>query len=234
MATKNNFQLSIFNFSLFFKEWIKSRWVLLVTLLVFAGIIAYTFITMSTELRVLGADVVWESIIQKGITHFDYLKYLCLLAGVMLAVVQYAPEMTNKRLKLTLHLPLPEYRIVLSMLLFGMVSLAVLFLLVYGAVSIGVNSYYPVEIAQWNLAALLPWLWGGLAAYLLTAWISIEPVWRQRLFDTVIALCLLKLFYFDELPGAYAPLLPWLAGLCAAGITFTFYSIIRFKEGALS
>ncbi|MDR3133939.1 MAG: hypothetical protein LBU42_07980 [Prevotellaceae bacterium] len=217
--------------SLFFKEWIKSRWALLVTLLAFAGIIAYTFIYMSTELRVLGAGTVWESIIQKGVTHFDYLKYLCLLAGVLLAVVQYAPEMVNKRLKLTLHLPLPEYRIVLSMLLFGILSLAALFLLVYAAVGVGVNRYYPAEITQWNLAAILPWLWGGLAAYLLTAWIIIEPVWKQRLWNILMALCLLKLFYFDEIPNAYAPLLPYLITFCALGITFTFYSLIRFKDG---
>jgi hypothetical protein len=219
------------NYSLFFKEWIKSRWALLVMLLVFAGIIAYTFIIMSTELRVLGAGVVWESIIQKGITHFDYLKYLFLLAGILLAVVQYVPEMINKRLKLTLHLPLPEYRIVFSMLLFGILSLAVLFLLVYGAVSIGVNSYYPVEITQWNLAAILPWLCGGFAAYLLTTWISIEPVWKQRLLNIVIALCLLRLFYFDEIPGAYTPLLPYLILFCILSMAFTFYSIARFKNG---
>jgi hypothetical protein len=146
-------------------------------------------------------------------------------------VVQYAPEMVNKRLKLTLHLPLPEYRIVLSMLFFGILSLAVLFLLVYGTVCIGVNRYYPVEITQWNLAAILPWLWGGIAAYLLTAWISIEPVWKQRLWNIVIALCLLRLFYFDELPGAYAPLLPYLILFCILSAAFTFYSIARFKEG---
>jgi hypothetical protein len=217
--------------SLFFKEWVKSRWALLVTFLVFAGVIAYTFIIMSTELRVLGAGTVWESIIQKGITHFDYLKYLFLLAGVLLAVVQYAPEMVNKRLKLTLHLPLPDYRIILAMLLYGLLSLAALFLPVYAAVCAGISGYYPAEITAWNLAALLPWLWGGFAAYLLTAWISIEPVWKQRLWNTLAAGCLLKLFYFDELPGAYAPLLPYLMLFCLFGVTFTFYSVIRFKEG---
>ncbi|MDR0667011.1 MAG: hypothetical protein LBF90_00130 [Prevotellaceae bacterium] len=217
--------------SLFFKEWIKTRWALLVTLLVLAGVIAYTLIAMSTELRVLGAGVVWESLIQKGITHFDDLKYLYLLAGMLLAAVQYAPEMTNKRLKLTLHLPLPEYAIILTMLLFGLLSLTAIFLLTYGAVSVGINSYYPVEIAQWNLAAILPWLWGGLAAYLLTTWICIEPIWRQRLFNGVLALCLLELFYFDELPGAYTSLMPWLAALCLCSIAFIFYSVARFKEG---
>jgi lysylphosphatidylglycerol synthetase-like protein (DUF2156 family) len=218
--------------SLFFKEWIKSRWALLVTLLVFAGVITYTFIAMSTELRILGAGTVWESIIMKGITYFDYLKYLFLLAGVLLAVVQYAPEMVNRRLKLTLHLPLPEYRIILSMLLFGVLSLAVLFLLVQGAVRTGMNRYYPVEITQWSLAAMLPWLWGGFAAYLLTVWISIEPAWRQRLFNIAIAICLLRLFYFDEIPGAYTPLLPYLIAYCFLSPAFTFYSVVRFKEGA--
>ncbi|MDR1680438.1 MAG: hypothetical protein LBS12_01450 [Prevotellaceae bacterium] len=231
MESKHNFQRPTFTFQLFFKEWIKSRWALLVTLLAFVGIITYTFIGMSTELRVLGAGTVWESIVMKGIIYFDSLKYLFLLAGVLLAVVQYTPEMINKRLKLTLHLPLPERRIVLSMLLYGLLALAVLFLLVYGAVRIGVGRYYPVEITQWNLAAILPWLWGGIAAYLLTAWITIEPAWKQRLCNGLVALCLLRLFYFDELPGAYAPLLPFLITLIVLSVSFSFYSIIRFKEG---
>jgi hypothetical protein len=217
--------------SLFFKEYLKLRRVLVVLFLAFAGVIVYTFIMMSAELRVLGAGMVWDSVVQKGIVHFDGLRYLFLGAGVLGAVAQYTPEMVNKRLKLTLHLPLREGRIVLLMLLFGVGCLVVLFLLVYVAVCVGVSRYYPVEVTRWNLGAMLPWLWGGVAGYLLTAWVTVEPVWRQRVWNGVVSLCLLRLFYFDVLPGAYGCLLPVLVGCCGAGVLFVFYSVARFKEG---
>jgi hypothetical protein len=217
--------------SLFFKEWIKSRWALLVTLVVFAGVLAYSFISVSTGLRLIGAGVLWENIVQKGITNFDYTKYLPLLAGVLLALVQYAPEITNKRFKLTLHLPLPEYKTMLLMLAFGVGSLAVLFLATYVTIAVGLGAYFPTEIVQWNLSAVAPWLWGGIAAYLLAAWACLEPVWRQRVFDALIACGLLALFYFDVTPGAYAPFLPGLIILIALSVSFSFYSLIRFKDG---
>jgi hypothetical protein len=226
-----DFQLSIFNFQLFFKEWIKSRWALLIIFVVFAGVVTYSFISVSTTLRLVGASQVWEGIVQKGITCFDYVKFLPLLAGVLLAVVQYAPEVINKRFKLTLHLPLPEYRIMLTMLLFGVLGLAVIFLLAYFVIAVGLSGYFPAEIVQWNLDAVRPWLWGGIAAYLLSAWACLEPVWRQRVFDALIACGLLALFYFDEIPGAYAPFLPCLLTLIVLSVSFSFYSLIRFKDG---
>ena len=226
-----NSQLSTLNSPLFYKEWIKSRWALLIILLIFAGVLAYSFISVSTSLRLIGAGLVWENIVQKGITCFDYAKFLPLLAGVLLAVVQYAPEMINKRLKLTLHLPLPEYKIMLAMLTFGVFSLAVIFLASYFAIAIGLSSYFPAEIVHWNLAAVAPWLWGGIAAYLLSVWVCLEPVWRQRVFDALIACGLVALFYFSAIPGAYAPFLPCLLILVALSVSFSFYSLIRFKDG---
>jgi hypothetical protein len=231
MDTKHNFQFSTFNFQLFFKEWIKSRWALLIILVVFAGVMVYSFISISTALRLMGAGQVWEGIVQKGFTYFDYVKFLPLLAGVLLAVVQYAPEVINKRFKLTLHLPLPEYKIMLTMLLFGVLGLAVIFLATYFAIAIGLSGYFPTEIVQWNLDAVRPWLWGGIAAYLLSAWACLEPVWRQRVFDALIACGLLALFYFGAIPGAYAPFLPILVVLIALSVSFSFYSLIRFKDG---
>ncbi len=217
--------------SIFYKEWIKSRWALLVLLCVFSGMMAYTFMTMARDVRVSGYSEVWEMIVQKGLTHVDYLKYLPLLAGVCLAVIQYAPEMSNKRLKLTLHLPLKESSIMLAMMSFGIIYLAVLFALCYIFTGVGISVYFNSEVVQWNLAALQPWLWSGLLAYILAAWICLEPVWKQRIFDGLMAIATLAMFYFNVIPGAYTPFLPCLIALVVVSISFTFYSLIRFKDG---
>jgi hypothetical protein len=186
---------------------------------------------IAQELRLLGAGNVWEDILQKGTTHFGLLKFLPLAAGVALALAQFVPEMVSKRLKLTLHLPMPESKIMLTMLTFGLMSLLALFGISLLAITLGLQAYFPPEITCWNLSALHPWWWGGAAAYLLTAWICLEPTWRQRIINGVIAILLLSLFHFKAMPEAYTPLLPYLIVVVVLSLSFSFVSLTRFKEG---
>lgn len=219
--------------SLYYKEWLKSRWILLIILLVFTGVVLYSFVNISQNLRVGGVNSVWDMIVQKGVFYFGYIKYLPLMAGILLAITQYAPEMTNKRLKLTLHLPLAESKIMLSMLSFGIINLAIIFLLVYSVIYFGTLSYFPAEIAYWNAIITLPWLLGGLTTYLLTAWICIEPVWKQRILNSIIAILIIAVFYFEATPGAYTPSMIYLIGITVLSTVFSFYSLARFKDGEL-
>lgn len=219
--------------SLYYKEWHKSRWTLLIILLTFIGVILYSFINISQNLRVGGVDQVWDLIVQKGIYYFGYIKYLPLMAGVLLAITQYVPEMSNKRLKLTLHLPIPESKIMLTMLSYGIINLCIIFILAYSAIYIGTRYYFPSEIACWNAVVTLPWLLGGITTYLLTAWICIEPVWKQRILNGVLAIIIVALFYFDATPGAYSTSIIYLLIITVMSITFSFYSLIRFKDGEL-
>ena len=155
------------------------------------------------------------------------------MAGILLAVTQYVPEMSNKRLKLTLHLPLPESKIMLIMLSYGIVNLIILFALAYCVIYLGTRCYFPTEIAYWNATITIPWLLGGIAAYLLTTWVCMEPVWKQRALNAVIAVLITSLFYFDAIPGAYNPSMLYLGIITILSITFSFYSLIRFKDGEL-
>jgi|AGTN01.1.fsa_nt_gi hypothetical protein len=217
--------------SILFKEYIKCRWLLLVMSVVLAGGIGYVLIDVSRMIRLSSATQIWEMVIQNGVTFVELFNFLPLIGGVLLGVVQFVPEMINKRLKLTLHLPMAESKILLSMLMFGLISLMVLFALTYTAVSVGLRNYFSYEIVHWNLHMLLPWLLGGIISYLITAWICMEPVWKQRIFDAVIGVLMVSLFYLKAVPGAYGPLLGYLVVLTIASISFSFYSLIRFKDG---
>lgn len=217
--------------SIFYKEWIKSRWVLLIVAVVFACVLTYSFMSLSRNFRLMGADEYWEMVVQKEITSMGYIKYLPLLAGILLALAQFTPEMTNKRLKLTLHLPLSESKIILTMLSFGIGSLAVLFILTYVTSSIGLSNFFAREIVCWNLAELYPWLLGGIASYLFSVWICLEPVWKQRVLKAILALCGISLYYQSEMLGAYAPFIAWLILLMVLSPAFVFHSLIRFKDG---
>ena len=68
-------------------------------------------------------------------------------------------------------------------------------------------------------------------AYLLTAWIILEPTWLQRICNAIIALLLLSLFITEGVPGAFTPMLSYLCGAIIILFLFPKISIRRFKQG---
>ena len=219
--------------ALFYKEWIKTRKVNWVVAVIFAALIAYTFINTAQMFRIGGAVMTWNNVILKDmpIVH-DAFKWLPLLAGLFVGFAQFVPEMINKRLKLTLHLPLPEVNTIAILLFYGLLVLSVVFLFTYIVLSVGLSLYYPYEIIVNMTERIAPWFVGGLVSYLLVGWVCIEPVWRQRLFNVLISLCLLSFFYIGVNSGSYNPFLIYLIFVSVLIFSFPFYSTIRFKEGA--
>lgn len=218
--------------SLFYKEWIKTRRILLLSVAVFAAFIIYIFINIEQSFRISGATQVWTDIILKDISIFSKIQWLPLVLSILFGLSQFAPEMSNKRLKLTLHLPMPENKIIFSMLAFGLVSLLVLYTITYLAIIGGMSVYYPTEIIASTAKVSLPWFLAGLASYLFVAWICIEPVWRQRVFNSLIAVYSLTFFMITAKSGALMPFIPYLVITIVVISLFSFYSVCRFKEGA--
>lgn len=211
----------------------KTRTAILLSTAVIAGFIVYTFINTGQIFRVSGAIEVWYSVITKDMPLIGgVMRWLPLLAGLMLAAAQFVPEMTNKRLKLTMHLPLPEGRIVASMLAYGTAALLFVFIVTYAVFISGFSFYYPREMISGAILMSLPWFMAGLCGYFLAAWICFEPSWRHRIFNALAGVSFLAFFFIGANSGAYAPMLPWLAVLTAVSFTFPFYSAARFKDGA--
>ena len=219
--------------ALFYKEWIKTRRIILLIGVILFALIIYTFINTGQMFRVGGAVQTWSNIILKDMSLLpEIIKWFPLLAGCLLGLVQFVPEMTDKRLKLTLHLPLPETKILSSMLMYGILVLSGLYIFLYLILFGGLQMYYASEIISAMTWRILPWLLAGVVSYLFIAWICLEPVWRQRMFNALIAIGGLALFYIDAKSGAYIFFVPYLIIIAIAGFYFPFYSTARFKDGA--
>ncbi len=219
--------------AIFYKEWIKTRMSVLVMAAVMAAAVIYSFINTAQEFRVVGAVAVWNNIITKD-THLlpGLIQWVPVLMGLMLALAQFVPEMTDKRLKLTLHLPAPESRIMSLLLTYGATVLVSVFILSYAALVAGMSRWYPAEMISGMCLRSLPWFIGGWCAYLLTAWICLEPIWKHKVFDALAGVCLCSFFFFRGMTGSYLPFLPYLIVFAIACFAFPFYSAARFKEGA--
>ena len=113
--------------AIFYKEWIKTRWYLLLALVVTVGFAGYSMLRINRVVTLKGVEHVWEVMLQRDAVFVDLLQYIPLLAGILLAVVQFVPEMHRKCLKLTLHLPYSQLRMVMLMLLYGLLVLLVCF-----------------------------------------------------------------------------------------------------------
>ena len=167
--------------SLLFKEWLKVRW----TFLSLSGIsivaILYIFLNVSYGIEINGAVNFWAYIIYRKYAFASDLVYMPFIIGVVLGIVQFYPEINSGRLKLTLHLPMKENKILLSLVsIVGglLLLLFVLNLLIFVLVS---NSFFPHEITESNLLTLIPAYNAGMIGYFATVTIMVEPVWSRRI-----------------------------------------------------
>lgn len=218
--------------SIFYKEWIKTRWYLLAAALVIAVMTGVTLLQLGKTVEIRGRDLVWRMLILKDTVLVESLRFIPLVVGALLATVQFIPEITHKQLKLTLHLPYPQKRMVLMMYLWGIVALLVLFLLQGGALAGVFRSWVAPELVRRVIATTLPWYLAGLAAYLWVAAICLEPTWKYRILLLLILAGVVYLLFLSSVPEAYNGILAALAVYVALGQVLVFHSIARFKEGA--
>ena len=217
--------------AIFYKEWIKMRWFCLVAALFLAGFTAYALLRVQRVITFKGAAHIWEVMLEKEVVFVDILQYLPVLLGVLLALVQFIPEMTHKRLKLTLHLPFPQRKMILLMMGVGLAALAVLSAVQAFVLWRYFHTLLAPELVSRILLTLLPWYLAGLALYPLAAWVCLEPTWRRRVADILVAVGVCRLFFLSETPQAYDGMLPWLLALLLCVLFFPLLSVYRFKQG---
>ena len=217
--------------AIFYKEWIKMRWFCLVAALFRAGFTAYALLRVQRVITFKGAAHIWEVMLEKEVVFIDILQYLPVLLGVLLALVQFIPEMTHKRLKLTLHLPFPQRKMILLMMGVGLAALAVLSAVQAFVLWCYFHTLLAPELVSRILLTSLPWYLAGLALYPLAAWVCLEPTWRRRVADILVAVGVCRLFFLSETPQAYDGMLPWLLALLLCVLFFPLLSVYRFKQG---
>ena len=217
--------------AIFYKEWIKTRWYLLLALLVTLGFAGYSMLRINRVASMKGVEHVWEVMLARDTVFVDLLEFIPLLVGILLALVQFVPEMHHKCLKLTLHLPYPQLRMINLMLLYGLVVLLICFAANYLLMTVYMQGVLAPELYSRILLTVLPWYLAGIAAYLRISWICLEPTWKRRVLTLLISVLLLRIFFLAPAPEAYNAFLPWLAIYTLLTASLSWLSIARFKVG---
>lgn len=216
---------------IFYKEWLKTRWFLMAAFVVLAALTGFCLLNLGKTAQLRGIDTLWNLMIEKDTVLVETLRWLPLAAGVLLAVVQFLPEVARKRLKLTLHLPYPQSRMIFDMYLYGVVALAILFGIQALCLTVALRGWLVGELVARILRTVAVWYLAGLAAYLWVAAVCIEPTWRMRI-GLLLLLCgLVHLFTLSSVPEAYNGFLPWLFLYVLGGQLLIYLGVARFKEG---
>ncbi len=78
--------------AIFYKEWIKTRWYLLLATLFMIGITGYSMLRIGRTIAIQGIDHLWVVMVQKDAIFIDLLQFVPLLTGILLAAVQFFPR----------------------------------------------------------------------------------------------------------------------------------------------
>ncbi|MFI3287146.1 MAG: ABC transporter permease [Rikenellaceae bacterium] len=216
--------------AIFYKESIKTRRITLLSIILALVLLGYMWLTTSEIFRSNGAVEIWNSAIGGKFDVISLWLYLYpVVVALMIGALQFTSETTDKRLKLTLHLPYSETKIISSLYAFGLRNITVLsggfFLVLY----IILSHYYPSEIIAVSALRFLGYFLLALGVYFALAWIIVEPIWKKRIIGGVAAFAILSFFY-DLAPSPLAIVLFVLVDILL--VFAAFNAVLRFKDGA--
>lgn len=217
--------------AILYKEWIKMRALLPVAAVAVLGFTVYALLRVERAVDFRGAAHVWQIMIDKETVFIEPLRLLPALAGIAAALVQFIPEMSQRRLKLTLHLPFPQRGMILVMAAAGLGALAVLFAAQAAMVWGYMHRLLAPELTARAMMTAVPWWAAGLTLYMLTAWICLEPTWRRRVLYLLMTAGVARMFFLSDVPRAYDGMLPWIAALWLFSLLLPLLSVDRFKQG---
>lgn len=219
--------------SIVYKEWIKTRWFLLILTILGLISVGIIFLRVKHNIAFNEAHNYWYLILFQNQLYFKSLKFVPLAIGLVISLVQYIPEIMNRRIKLTFHLPVNENRALLMMLAYGTGMLLLSFALIFIVFLIFSNYYFAIEIVRAAVISITPWFLAGLSAYFLAALIILEAVWKYRIFYFLASSAFI-LFYFERSVGGGYALVNWklaiLTVLISLSLTFSAY---RFRKGEM-
>ena len=217
--------------AIFIKEWLKTRLAACLIFVVAVGVVIYLLLALRSTMATSGAVETIATMIGRDMIFVNLMQFIPMLCAICLTVVQWLPEMQLKRIKLTLHLPVPYTQSIGLMLLYGVAVLAVVSVADLALLWAVESLWLPAELIRHTLLTMLTWHIAGLMAYLLVSWIILEPVWRMRVAEMAVAVPLLALFFLTPQPEVYNRFLPLLGLLTVLCGLLPFYSIYRFKTG---
>ena len=219
--------------AILYKEWIKLRWAVIVIAGLTVLSLAYSIGMINYYVEFQGAFQNWMYVFGKSLLlkNIVFVKVLPLITGLAFALLQFVPEMTNKRMRLSYHLPISEKKLLLASVGIGYLFLLIEIVILFLGLWLVVSMTYPAEMVQKALMSTVPWFLGGSAMYFMASFIILEPTWLHRIIYGIAAYGLIELNFRASTYDQYQRL--WVLILLVAVMPLTvMFAGHRFRRGS--
>lgn len=219
---------------LFYKEWIKTRAAFFGTLIVGIGVVFYLFIGVENRITLMGAKgyTLYMLYNNPPVIYYGLLRYVPLLAAVCIGVSQYAPEVAQRRIRLTLHLPIGNRTLIAGMALYGLLLITLFNAIVLALFCFKNSALFPTEVTVPVRETVLGWFLAAYWVYNYIAFTALEPNRMRQLFYALTGIVVLSLYFYDvPFHGAYSGSMPVLALLALLSCPLVLFSGYRLNKG---
>ncbi|MDP7592688.1 MAG: hypothetical protein QF552_08340 [Litorilituus sp.] len=213
-----------------YKEWIKLR----TPLIILFTLQLLWLLRLGFFLNANRSDnniMMWFDWMWGGKLFFSGFSPLPAIIAFVIALAQFLPETRDKRLKLMLHLPLSQYRVIASHLLIGLAALFTLCLIAACIITSYIYLWFPAFLILPALLSILPWCLAGVCIYSLTAMAVMEGKVLYRITYSSIIAGLFLWFTRADYHLWYGSALPWLAVVTLFTLPLPLLSVQRFRQG---
>lgn len=217
--------------ALIYKEWLKTKWFIVAIITINIALLLYSCFSTLHIFRLANIYSVWDVIVNRNQFLFSNLRYLPIISAMLLATAQYIPEVSKKRLKLTLHLPINQTKALFSMIGFGIVVLMITFIFQSSILFVFTQKYFATEIVKSIFSTIFPWYMAGISSYVLIAFICLEPTWRNRVVYSLITIAIADVFLLSDFPESYSKIWYITVAIFLIVLPLPMLSIKRFKKG---
>lgn len=217
--------------ALFYKEWIKTRKIVIFLLLAIIAVSTYMIIDNLRVFKLVGLVHIWDVIVNKNSFIFKLLNFIPVSVGVILALSQFFIEYSHRRIKLSLHLPLKESKLITILISYGLVILVSLYAVQLLILGIFMHLHFAHEIVLHYFYTITPWYLAGFCAYALVSYVCLEPIAVRKFILSLFSLAYMYLFFLEGTPGAYSNFLCFLTLYSFIPYTFIYVSAWRLKFG---
>lgn len=192
-------------------------------------LMGHLWMSVSALFRKEHAEMFWYQAMQLGLPFYQSLRLAPLLTGAALAALQFAPEMKNERLRLSLHLPIGTASLIAAHLAAGLAALAAC-LSIQGLGILGIlQRWFPMEMLAHVLQQWAPWAVAGAISYLGGALTLLEPSFPRRMANLALAAGLAALPFWPSLAAGGASCL-WMLFAAALLAVAVLHPAYRYRH----
>ncbi|WP_026803493.1 DUF4857 domain-containing protein [Aliarcobacter lanthieri] len=186
------------------KELIKLKYFLLLSTIFYIVLLAYYYFNLNFSFSTIEPEsMMWYKFAQLEDKPYSYFLYFYILYGISYAFTQFLPEVIQKRVKLTIHLPLSLTKIVLYHTIIT-ITIILFFSFIFSIFLLIINSqYYPKELLYIMTKDSIAFTLIGIVSYILVSSLIIEQnkkvlILKLLIFILFIFLSIKSRFFLED------------------------------------